>query len=134
MWHDPNLAGARLSGNIQEKQGCDALVATAVLNAFSAGTRGRARSALRLHRPLGHPSSVAMSQEKPSGNVLENFLTDEDGSQLQSLQHYLSLPDQLLEYDYENRVVEDLGQNRVTEVKKGKEFNDLCISEAVFLE
>jgi hypothetical protein len=76
MWHDPNLSGARLSGNTwynQEKQGCDALVATAVLNAFSAGTRGRARSALRLHRPLGHPSSVAMSQEKPS--LVDRFIS-----------------------------------------------------------
>lgn len=74
MWHEPNQPGARLSsGNIQEKQGCDALVAKAVLNAFSAGTRGRARSALRLHRPLGHPSSVAMSQEKPS--LVDRFIS-----------------------------------------------------------
>ena len=37
-----------------------------------ASNRGRARSALRLHRPLGHPSSVAMSQEKPS--LVDKFI------------------------------------------------------------
>ena len=86
------------------------------------GVRVKTECGQKMHKQQFEKIIKSMSQEKPSGNVLENFLTDEDGSQLQSLQHYLSLPDQMLEYDYENRVTEDMGLNRVTEVKKGKEM------------
>lgn len=86
------------------------------------GVRVKTESGQKMHKQQFEKVIKSMSQEKPSGNVLEHFLTDEDGSQLQSLQHYLSLPDQMLEYDYENRIVEDMGLNRVTEVKKGKEL------------
>ena len=64
----------------------------------------------------------SMSQDKPSGNILDNFLTDEDGSQLLSLQHYLSLPDQALEFEYENRIVDDIGQNKLTEIQHLKQM------------
>lgn len=86
------------------------------------GIRVKTEYGQKMHKQQYDKIMKSMSQDKPSGNILDNFLTDEDGSQLLSLQHYLSLPDQALEFEYENRIVDDIGQNKLTEIQHLKQM------------
>ena len=50
------------------------------------------------------------------------MLIDEEGHRLKCLQEYLDKPGQILEYEYENQLIDDIGNNKLIEVKKGRSF------------
>lgn len=52
----------------------------------------------------------------------EEILLDDEGHRMKCLQEYLDLPEQILEYDYENQLVDDIGRDQLIEIKRGRSF------------
>jgi hypothetical protein len=88
------------------------------LNDNGYGKTVRAETGKKLHpdkmknlrREVGHKAHLG------------EYYLNEEGLKLKSLQEYLDKPDQILEYEYLNQIIDDIGSGMLTEIKQGRTF------------
>jgi hypothetical protein len=87
------------------KEYSDGLIIKKKINDNGHGKRIRAETGQKLHKEKLKGLRRVITKG-PQGQI-EEELVDEEGHRLRCLQDYLDKPDQILEYEYQNELIDD---------------------------